>query len=65
MTTDETSRPIDPMVRIGHVNLKIGDRCKNHHRTHPLSFFTPARHIRSWRRLLLSSVQAPAAAHFQ
>ena len=25
MTTDETSRPIDPQVRIGHVHLKVVD----------------------------------------
>jgi len=25
MTTDEPSRPIDPMVRIGHVHLKVAD----------------------------------------
>ena len=25
MTTDETSRPIDPQVRIGHVHLKVAD----------------------------------------
>src|SRR5471030_334173 len=25
MTADETSRPIDPQVRIGHVHLKVAD----------------------------------------
>src|SRR3982750_318196 len=25
MTSDETSRPIDPLVRIGHVHLKVAD----------------------------------------
>jgi catechol 2,3-dioxygenase len=25
MTTDESSRPIDPQVRIGHVHLKVAD----------------------------------------
>src|ERR1700688_3264632 len=25
MTPDETSRPIDPQVRIGHVHLKVAD----------------------------------------
>ena len=25
MTTDETPRPIDPLVRIGHVHLKVAD----------------------------------------
>ena len=25
MTSDETPRPIDPQVRIGHVHLKVAD----------------------------------------
>src|SRR5215210_7369313 len=25
MTSDDTSRPIDPLVRIGHVHLKVAD----------------------------------------
>ena len=25
MTSDETTRPIDPQVRIGHVHLKVAD----------------------------------------